>query len=115
MKIPKNHKVYAALMLVQILVIWGVVIAGFVITNNVLSFIPAIIGVCIGLILAFVLSEYYYAGASFMCPDCETKFKPSRKDFMKSVHVKHGRKFCCPKCNKLVVCKEGFVNGEKYR
>lgn len=115
MNVSKNHKVYAALMLVQILLILAVVIGGFVITYNILSFIPALLGVCIGFMLAVVLSEYYYAGAAFMCPDCGKKFKPSRSDFMKSVHGKKGRKFCCPACNKVVVCKEGFKYGDTFK
>lgn len=115
MKVPKNHKTYAVLMSVQILLILVVVIGGFVITNAVLSFIPAIVGVVIGVILAVVLSKYYYAGASFKCSECNEIFKPSEKDFMKSLHVKKGREFTCPKCNKKVVCKEGFIYSDKYR
>lgn len=110
MKIPRKKKSYIRLMIIQILIIWTIVILSVCIALMKSSPIILIIGMLISVLLAILLSEYYYSGARFTCPKCKGSIKPSRVEFMCSMHVKKGREFRCPQCGDKVVSIEGFIN-----
>lgn len=102
-------------MMFQVLFIVAIEIVSIIISWKYWSVVPFICGIvcCIG--LAFVLAKYYYTGAIFKCPECEKKFKPKQREFMKNVNVKRGRMFNCPVCMKKVKCQEGFIYGNNFR
>ena len=108
MKVPKSRKKFVQIMMTMAacIVIW--VIAWIVASVLYASVIPAIAGVVTGILFAVILAEFYYSGAEFVCPECNVGFVPKRSDFMKSIHVKRGRKFTCPTCGKEVVAIESF-------
>ena len=102
MKVPKSRKKFVTIMMCMAAAI-------------VISFIPALAGTVTAILFAVILAEFYYSGARFVCPECNCGFVPPRADFMKSIHVKRGRKFTCPTCGKEVVAIESFkwdVEGE---
>ena len=106
MKVPQKRKTYAAVMIAMILGIWAILIAGIVLGFVFWTFVLFIVGLVISLAMAVVLSEYYYSGSKFICPDCLSLVTPTRGEFMRSIHVKHGRRFSCPDCGKKVTCIE---------
>ncbi len=115
MKVPKSRKKFVTIMMCMAvaIVIWEILW----IVCSVLygSFIPALAGTVTAILFAVILAEFYYSGARFVCPECNCGFVPPRADFMKSIHVKRGRKFTCPTCGKEVVAIESFkwdVEGE---
>ena len=108
MKVPKSRKIFVTIMMVMAgcIILWEILW----IVCSVLygSFIPALAGTVTAILFAVILAEYYYSGAQFVCPECNCGFVPPRADFMKSIHVKRGRKFTCPTCGKEVVAIESF-------
>ena len=108
MKVPKSRKKFVTIMMVMAACIGIWVIAWIVASVLYASVIPAIAGVVTGILFAIILAEFYYSGAEFVCPECNVGFVPKRSDFMKSIHVKRGRKFTCPTCGKEVVAIESF-------
>lgn len=115
MKVPRNHKRYILLMMLQALLIVVIEILAIYIAWIYSNWIFFICGIVVCLLLALLLAKYYYSGAFFKCSICETTFKPSQKEFMKNVNIKRGRVFTCPTCAKKVKCKEGFIYGATFR
>lgn len=108
MKVPKSRKKFVTIMMVMAacIILWE--IAWIVASVLYASVIPAIAGTITAMLFAIILAEFYYSGAQFVCPECNVGFVPKRADFMKSIHVKRGRKFTCPSCGKEVVAIESF-------
>lgn len=114
MRVPKKYKRYILVMMLQAFLIVLVEVVAILVSVKMMSVYPFIAGLVLCIILAFVLAEYYYSGACFKCKDCGRTFKPKKREFMRSVHIKKGRVFTCPSCSKKVRCKEGYIYGTKF-
>jgi len=108
MKVPKSRKKFVTIMMVMAVCIALWLIAWIVASVLYASVVPALAGIVTSILFAVILAEFYYSGAEFVCPECNVGFVPKRSDFMKSIHVKRGRKFTCPTCGKEVVAIESF-------
>lgn len=115
MKVPKTRKKFVTVMMCMaaFIIFWE--IAWIVASVLYASVIPAIAGTITAILFAIVLAEFYYSGSEYVCPDCNIGFVPKRSDFMKSIHVKRGRKFSCPSCGKEVIAIESFRGDEEDR
>lgn len=77
------------------------------------NWLPFIISLIIILILAGVLSRYYFRKTQYICPNCNTVFKPSFWKMFWSKHTPKTRKLTCPNCHQTEYCVEIFDDNKK--
>lgn len=68
--------------------------------------LPFAIGMPIVLLLGIFMTRLYIKNTDYICPECNTQFKPSLKDFLSVKHTPKTRKLQCPKCNYTGYCVE---------
>lgn len=69
---------------------------------------PFAVGMPIVIAMCVVLIVFYYRSVSYICPECHTTFKASRREFVFSSHTPRTRKLTCPKCGKKSFCIETY-------
>lgn len=69
---------------------------------------PFVIGLPIVIAMGFFMTRLYYKNTAYICPDCNTKFKPSIKEMLFSAHTPKTRKLKCPHCGSTTYCVESF-------
>lgn len=52
------------------------------------------------------LTAYYYQNVSYVCPNCQTVFKPKLSQMIVANHTFKTRKLTCPNCGKTHYCIE---------
>jgi DNA-binding transcriptional MerR regulator/DNA-directed RNA polymerase subunit RPC12/RpoP len=67
-----------------------------------------VIGMIIVSVLAIILVKVYYKNTSYICPQCEVKFKPTMKQFTWAPHTPKTRKLTCPECGYRGFCVETY-------
>ena len=73
------------------------------------------IGVSIVIILAMLLSIYYFKKVAYVCPQCRKTFKPSFKKTFFASHTLTTRKLTCPHCNYNGYCLETLTEKENKK
>lgn len=67
---------------------------------------PFAVGMPIVILLGIFMTWLYIKNTDYICPECNTQFKPSIKDFLSVKHTAKTRKLKCPKCNYDGYCVE---------
>jgi len=58
--------------------------------------------------LGTLLFGIYYKNTAYICANCETKFKPGKKEFLFAAHTPRTRKLTCPSCGTKDYCVETY-------
>jgi len=67
------------------------------------------------LIISIVLlCFYYFKNVEFICPHCNTQFKPKTVKAVTAIHLAHLRYLTCPNCNKKGWCKDKFIEKKNH-
>ena len=74
---------------------WTLIISGII-------FILSIVVICI----------IYFKNVEFICPHCNTQFKPKTSKAIIAPHLGYLRHLTCPNCNKKSWCKDKFIEKE---
>ncbi len=83
-----------------------IIVAGYLNVSTAIRVVLIVIGfltIIGGCSVACVLE---YSAGYFECPHCKTRFKPSFKTFLFSMHVHTSRYLKCPNCKKKSMCKK---------
>jgi len=72
------------------------------------DWIPFIIGIFIVILIAIWVSRYYYKNTNYICPNCNSEFKPKFWAAFFGVHTPRARKLVCPVCGKQNYCVEVY-------
>ena len=59
-----------------------------------------------------VLCFIYFKNTEFICPHCNTQFKPKTSKAIMAPHFGNIRLLTCPNCNKKGWCKDIFIEKE---
>lgn len=74
------------------------------------NWIPFAIGMIVIIPIGILLFNTYYNNTKFICPSCNNKFKPSKKEFLFAGHTPKTRKLTCLKCGKTDYCVESYAD-----
>ncbi|KRK64017.1 transcriptional regulator [Companilactobacillus tucceti DSM 20183] len=66
------------------------------------------LGMVLVVIAAVILTKVYYQNTNYICPNCNTEFKPSFKQSFFAKHNLKTRKLTCPNCGKKDFCVEVY-------
>ncbi len=58
-----------------------------------------------------LISRYYFQRVAYLCPQCHTVFRPTRKEAFFARHTPSARKLRCPNCGHHGFCVETFGGG----
>ena len=58
-----------------------------------------------------LISRYYFRRVAYLCPQCHTVFRPTRKEAFFARHTPSARKLRCPNCGHHGFCVETFGGG----
>ncbi|MCH4009362.1 MerR family transcriptional regulator [Companilactobacillus sp.] len=72
------------------------------------NWMPFIIGMIVAFIGAGWISKYYFNNTNYICPNCNTEFKPKFWTAFWAGHNPRARKLTCPNCGKKDYCVEVF-------
>ncbi|NMD37484.1 MAG: MerR family transcriptional regulator [Christensenellaceae bacterium] len=72
------------------------------------NYVPYLIILPFRIIAAIFLIKYYYRRTAYVCPECNTKFKPKLKEFTFAKHTLTTRKLICPNCATKGFCLEVY-------
>ncbi|GAB5056636.1 MerR family transcriptional regulator [Companilactobacillus alimentarius] len=61
---------------------------------------------------AIFLTRFYFQKTNYICPNCNSEFKPSIKEAFWASHNFRARKLTCPVCGKKDYCIEVYDNGD---
>ena len=59
---------------------------------------PFAIGMLFVIVLGILMTWMYCKNTDYICPECNTQFKPTLSEFLFSKHTPKTRKLKCPKC-----------------
>ncbi|MFD1417562.1 MerR family transcriptional regulator [Companilactobacillus keshanensis] len=66
------------------------------------------LGIVIAVVTATLLTKIYFQGTNYICPNCNTEFKPSFKQAFFAKHTFKTRKLTCPNCGEKDFCVEVY-------
>lgn len=69
---------------------------------------PFAVGMPILIALGIWFSAYYYKKTAYLCPECNTVFKPSFKSMFWAAHTPRTRKLTCSHCGVKSYCVEVY-------
>lgn len=67
---------------------------------------PFAIGMFFVILLGILMTWMYCKNTDYICPECNTQFKPTLSEFLFSKHTPKTRKLKCPKCGHSGYCVE---------
>ena len=67
---------------------------------------PFAIGMPFVILLGILMTWMYCKNTDYICPECNTQFKPTLHEFLFSKHTPKTRKLKCPKCGHSGYCVE---------
>ncbi|MFC6323753.1 MerR family transcriptional regulator [Companilactobacillus baiquanensis] len=65
-------------------------------------------GILLALVVAAILTKIYFQNTRYICPNCNTEFKPDFKQAFFAKHTLKTRKLTCPNCGKKDFCVEVY-------
>jgi len=72
------------------------------------NWIPFIVGMLVAIAIAVWISRYYYKNTNYICPNCNSEFKPKFWAAFFGAHNPRARKLVCPVCGKKDYCVEVY-------
>ncbi|MBN2878826.1 MAG: MerR family transcriptional regulator [Clostridia bacterium] len=72
------------------------------------NWIPFAAVMLLNIPIGILLLRIYYKNTAYICANCETKFKPGRKEFLFAAHTPRTRKLTCPSCGNKDYCVETY-------
>lgn len=76
------------------------------------QWIPFIVAIIILIIVATLVTRYYFHKTNYICPNCGAEFKPRMKDAFWAKHNIRARKLTCPVCGQTNYCVEVYDDGQ---
>ncbi|HIY92930.1 MerR family transcriptional regulator [Companilactobacillus sp. HBUAS56275] len=76
------------------------------------QWIPFIVAIFILIIVATLVTRYYFHKTNYICPNCGAEFKPRMKDAFWAKHNIRARKLTCPVCGQTNYCVEVYDDGQ---
>lgn len=70
--------------------------------------LPFVIGFPFVVLMGILITRMYYKKTSYICSECDNKFRPTIKEFLFSKHTPKTRRLSCPKCGKTSYCIETY-------
>lgn len=67
---------------------------------------PFAIGMPFVILLGILMTRMYCKNTDYICPECNTQFKPTLREFLSTKHTPKTRKLKCPKCGHIGYCVE---------
>lgn len=65
-------------------------------------------GLLLAVIAAIIITKVYFQNTNYICPNCNTEFKPNFKQAFFAKHSLKARKLTCPNCGKNDFCVEVY-------
>lgn len=84
---------------------WGTFIYALCMGN----WVPFAVGMPFVLLTAALLVRMYYRETAYLCPVCQTRFKPRVRDFVFARHTRTMRKLTCTNCGERGFCVETYA------
>ena len=103
------RRMYRTLLVVGIacdVVEWGTFIYALC-TGN---WVPFLVGMPFALAASALLVRMYYREAAYLCPACQTKFRPRLLDFIFARHTMTMRRLTCTNCGERGFCVETYAD-----
>jgi DNA-binding transcriptional MerR regulator/DNA-directed RNA polymerase subunit RPC12/RpoP len=72
------------------------------------TWLPFAIGMPIVIAAGILTTWMYCKDTDYICPECETQFKPSLKEFLSVRHTARTRRLKCPHCGYFGYCVEVY-------
>ena len=72
---------------------------------------PFFIGIALAVVGAAVVVQMYYREINYICPECNTVFKPGFREFFFAGHTAKTRKLTCTSCHQKTWCIETADDG----
>lgn len=72
------------------------------------NFIPFVALIPFVILSCVLMTGYYYKHTSYICPECNTEFRPKLREFIFARHTPKTRKLTCTACNKKSMCVEVY-------
>ena len=69
---------------------------------------PFAVGMPLVILVAILLVRMYYKNTAYICPECNTEFRPPLGQFVFAAHTPKTRKLTCTKCGHTGYCVETF-------
>ncbi|WGI19009.1 MerR family transcriptional regulator [Latilactobacillus sakei] len=93
------------------MIYWGILVDGLEITLLLLGLLrgiwwPSLLGIPIVIGLAIYISRLYYQETAYICPVCQTRFRPSFGQQFWAKHTPKTRQLKCPYCGEKHYCVE---------
>jgi len=105
----KLKKTHAAMLIIGIIMdiiqIYTVVLW---ITTGI--WLPFVIGMLVVIGLGCLMTGLYYRNTAFICPECNTKFRPKLRSLLSFRHTPKARKLKCTQCGYEGYCVETYAN-----
>jgi len=79
------------------------------------QWVPFILGMFMVIIAAIWISKFYFQNTNYICPNCNSEFKPSFKNAFWAKHNPRARKLVCPVCGKKDYCVEVYDEKRKLQ
>lgn len=73
------------------------------------------IGLLLAIIAASIITKVYFQNTNYICPNCDTEFKPNFKQAFFAKHSLKTRKLTCPNCGKTDFCVEVYDKSKVVR
>lgn len=93
------------------MIYWGILIDGLEITLLLLGLLrgiwwPSLLGIPIVIGLVIYISRLYYQETAYICPACQTRFRPNFRQQFWAKHTPKTRQLKCPHCGEKHYCIE---------
>lgn len=64
--------------------------------------IPFLVTMAVLAICTFIMVDYWYKRIEYICPECHTRFQPSKLEAFFGNHTPKMRKLTCPTCRRKI-------------
>lgn len=106
----KTKYILSAILFIISLILFG---TSIILTSYDFKMLWLVIVSTILFITLFILTcMFYFKNTEFICPHCNTQFKPKTLNSVMAIHTPTKRLLTCPNCNKKAWCKEKFIEKE---
>ena len=106
----KTKYILSAILFILSLILFG---TSVVLTSYNFKFLWLVIVSTVLFITFFITTcLFYFKNTEFICPHCNSQFKPKTFNAIMAIHTPTKRLLTCPICNKTGWCKDKFIENE---